>query len=271
MNILEKIVQLKRSEVLRLKKQVSLDHLKESELFNKNRPSFFESLKRPGPSVISEFKRKSPSKGVLNRETDIIDVTSKYEKAGVSAISVLTDRHFEGDKEDLVKVFGSVSVPLLRKDFIIDEFQVFEARAIGASAILLIASVLEKKEIENISELAAELGMDVLLELYSLEELDKVPGNVKIIGINNRNLKTFRVDIEQSIRLAEKLPDHVIKVSESGISMVSTIKDLYNKGFKAFLMGEKFMQMRDPGRSCIKFMNELGNSFVNGNTRNYEN
>lgn len=261
MNILEKIVEVKRNEVYRLKKQLTINDLKDSVLYGKERPSFIDFLKKPGPSVISEFKRKSPSKGILNGQADIIEVTGEYEKAGASAISVLTDKHFGGDIGDLIKVFGKVDIPLLRKDFIIDKFQIYEARSIGASAILLIASVLEKEEIEDLSELAAELDLDVLLELYSPEELKKIPDKVKIIGINNRDLKTFQVNIEQSIRLAEKLPDDVLKVSESGISVVKTIKDLYTKGFKAFLIGEKFMQTRDPGSSCEKFMNELKNTF----------
>ncbi len=261
MSYLDKIIRAKRKEVSSMKEKIPVSFLEKATLYNGNRPSFYDSLMRTEPSVIAEFKRKSPSKGILNKDADIISVVRAYEQAGARAVSVLTDMHFDGRITDLSVAFESVSIPLLRKDFIIDEFQIHEARAAGASAILLIAAVLEKKEIEKFSLLATSLGLDVLLELHHKDEISKIPDEIRIIGINNRDLKTFEVNIDQSVKLAAMLPDDLIKVSESGISSVESIAALYREGFRAFLMGEIFMKGKEPGSAARDFIKGLNTSF----------
>jgi len=265
MNILEKIVKAKKEEISGLKRTISISSLEASPFFNAPRPSFIEHLLKQGPSIITEFKRKSPSRGILNENADILTTVRAYEQAGASALSVLTDIHFDGYSDDIRKIFNNVSIPVLRKDFIIDEFQVLEAKAIGASAILLIDDILEKDKLGSLYRVARGLAMDVLIEVYNPDELGKIPGDARIIGINNRDLKTFKVDTERSLKLAEKLEGDIIKVSESGISSVDTIIDLYDKGFKAFLIGEKFMETQDPGTTALAFLEDLQNSLARNN------
>jgi indole-3-glycerol phosphate synthase len=180
--------------------------------------------------------------------------------AGAAAVSVLTDLHFDGKKEDIMEVASKISIPVLRKDFIIDEFQILEAKAIGASAILLIAAVLKKKEIMELNNFARKLELDVLLEIHEDSEIDKIPENLEIVGINNRNLRSFEVDLENSKQLAEKLPKDKIKVSESGIDSVTTLLNLYKSGFDAFLIGENFMKSDDPAASAKSFISDLEDS-----------
>lgn len=261
MSILDNIIKAKKSEIEFLKESVSVSSLENSPLFNTKRPSFKTSLAGPQPSIITEFKRRSPSRGQFIEDADLYGIVSGYEKAGAAAVSILTDSHFDGRKEDIESVFGEISLPILRKDFIIDEIQIVEARAIGASAILLIAAVLEKDKIFNLKQLADELNLDVLLEVHDLEELSRVPGDLELIGINNRDLKTFKVDIERSVRMVGELPRDMIKVSESGISSVDTVQYLSEKGFQAFLMGENFLKMKDPGEAAQQFITEIEKNF----------
>ena len=263
MNILDKIVQNKRREIVELKKLTTPARLEKTLFFDAERPSFYDRLLEEGPSLITEFKRRSPSKGEINAEANVAEVVRGYEHAGAAAVSILTDTHFDGRPEDIQTIFQATGIPVLRKDFILDEIQLFEARAWGASAILLIAAILDRDEIGRLTDRASQLGLDVLLELHAEEELQKVPENSRIIGINNRDLKTFQVDLEHSVKLAEKLPAGVLKVSESGISSVETVIQLYEAGFRAFLMGENFMKAEDPGSAAEKFIRELEKQIKN--------
>lgn len=257
MNYLDKIIKTKRKEIRSIKEKIPVSFLEKTSLYNEARPSFYDSVNVSQPSIIAEFKRKSPSKGILNEDADLISVVYAYQEAGASAISVLTDKHFNGTAVDLSVAYESVKIPILRKDFIIDEFQIFEARSIGASAILLIAAVLDKNEIERFTSLAGELELDVLLELHGKDEIPKISSKNRIVGINNRNLKTFDVDIKQSMELAAELSDDFLKISESGISSVETVLELYENGLQAFLMGEVFMKTENPEKAASEFMEKL--------------
>lgn len=261
MSILENIVRAKKKEIKSLKERVSVSSLEKFPLYDMERPSFAERLSEPGPSIIAEFKRKSPSKGQFIEDADLAGIVSGYEKAGASAVSILTDSHFDGRKEDISTIAGKISIPILRKDFIVDEIQIVEARAIGASAILLIAAILSKEEIKNLKRIANELKLDVLLEIHDWQELSRIPDDLELIGINNRDLRSFEVDIERSVKMAEELPAHMVKVSESGLSSADTVFDLYEKGFQAFLMGENFMKMKDPAKAAQQFILEVSQKF----------
>lgn len=260
MNVLEKIILAKRREVEKLKSEVHFADFENVGFFNYPAPSFKDHLSVNEPSVIAEFKRRSPSKGQFKMDINSLEITKGYEAAGAAAVSILTDVHFDGRKEDIEEVAGKIAIPVLRKDFVIDEIQILEAKAIGASAILLIASVLKKKEVKFLYQAAKKLGLDVLLELHEISEIDKIPAGLEIVGINNRNLSSFEVDIENSIKLAEELPADMIKVSESGINSIETILNLYDLGFDAFLIGENFMKAENPVASARTFIGDLKNS-----------
>lgn len=185
-------------------------------------------------------------------------MVKSYEKFGAAGISVLTDKEFfGGSNDDLIKARDSVMTPLLRKDFIIDEFQIVEAKSTGADVILLIASCLKPAEARQLAAVAKGLGLEVLLELHDESELDHICDRADIIGINNRNLKTFEVDIERSLRMAEMIPDDKVKIAESGISSVENIRLFRKNGFKGFLIGENFMREKDPGEAFEKFVSLL--------------
>lgn len=245
-NILETIVTEKKKEVAFRKEKTPVKILESEELFSKPCLSIVKELtdaKKPG--IIAEFKRKSPSLGWINKEADVLEITSGYAQNGASAISVLTDeKFFGGSLNDLSNACGN-GVPMLRKDFMIDEYQVIEAKAGGADIILLIAACLTTDIVKRFATLARSLGMCVLLELHSESELDHVYDEIDAVGINNRNLRTFEVDVENSIRLAEKLRGKML-VAESGLRDVATIQLLKNHGFSGFLMGEYFMKQKDP-------------------------
>lgn len=260
MNILDKIIAHKKLEVAQLKKDVPLKKLVESPAFNRTPLSLKNALTAKSSSgIIAEFKRQSPSKGIINNQVSVQEVTQGYLNAGVAAQSVLTDTEFFGGSIlDLIQAREvNQTIPILRKDFIVDAFQIIEAKAIGADAILLIAACLSKKELKIYGKLAEELGMEVLYEVHSKEELDKIELNNKIIGINNRNLKTFQVDLEHSIALASHIPENCLKVSESGISDPRIITGLKQYGFNGFLIGENFMKAQDPALACKEFINNL--------------
>ncbi len=259
MNILDKIVAHKRVEVEQSKIRVSVEKLQESIFFQRTTISLTKNLLANNSSgIIAEFKRKSPSKGILNNDVTAIDVVKAYENAGVSGSSVLTDdEFFGGTSQDLISVRNEVSIPLLRKDFMIDEYQFIEAKSIGADVVLLIASILTPKEVKHFTELAKSLQLEVLLELHDESELNHVHHLVDMVGINNRNLKTFEVDIEQSIRMAEKLGNDFVKVAESGISNIETLKHFKHNGFHGFLIGENFMKTSNPGLACREFIASL--------------
>lgn len=262
MNILDKIIEYKRGEVEQLKKLVPVAKLEQRPDFARptfKMTDFIRDSNRTG--IIAEFKRKSPSKGVINAKASVEETTKGYVAGGCSALSVLTDSNFfGGSNDDLKKARAANAVPIIRKDFTIDEYQVIEAKSIGADAILLIASVMEPKLSTLLTTLAHSLSLQVLLEVHDEAELNAHVGcGADLIGVNNRNLKTFEVTIENSKRLAKLIPDSVVKVSESGISSVDTILELRGFGYRGFLIGENFMKQTDPGDAAISFMTELKN------------
>lgn len=258
MNILDKIIADKFREVELKKSLVPVSQLEQSALFERDAISLSESLKN-GSGIIAEHKRRSPSKSTINQNLNVQDVAEGYEKAGASGISVLTDgKYFGGSLEDLLYARASVNIPILRKEFMIDEYQLFEAKAYGADAILLIAAVLSKDELNYLADSAKKLGLDVLLEVHNEEELQKsLEVNADMIGVNNRNLKTFEVDIENSKKLSAMIPDRFVKVSESGISNPEAISDLKNYGYEGFLIGENFMKTDDPGSAAKSFISKI--------------
>ena len=260
MNILDKIIAHKKEEIAKLKSEVAIEKLVKSPHFNRTPISLKKALTvESSTGIIAEFKRQSPSKGIINDKAEVVDVTRGYLQANVAAQSILTETHFFGGTMlDLIQARTvNETTPILRKDFIVDAFQIVEAKAIGADAILLIAACLTKLELKNYGKLAEDLGLEVLYEVHNQEELDKIELDTKIIGINNRNLKTFELDLEHSIQLASQIPDSCIKVSESGLSNPRVIIGLKEYGFKGFLIGENFMKTEDPGLSCQAFINQL--------------
>jgi indole-3-glycerol phosphate synthase len=260
MNILDKIIETKKTEVAGQKRIVSLEQLEKYPLFNRKCNSLKASLLKTGSSgIIAEFKQKSPSKGEINFKVKVEEVTKDYANAGVAGISVLTDtEYFGGILENLVIARKTnPEIPILRKDFMIDPYQIFEAKAHGADVILLIAACLEKEQAELLAKKAKELGMEVLMEFHNAEELEKVNDFVDIVGVNNRDLKTFTMNIETSVRLSKLIPDKFVKISESGIDSAKTIHYLRENGFKGFLIGETFMKTENPGEACRKFIEEL--------------
>ena len=259
MDILQKIVADKRKEIGLKKALIPIAQLEASVLFERIPISLTANLKRSTSGIIAEHKRRSPSKSVINNNLSVSEVALGYEQAGASGISVLTDgKYFGGSVDDLQLARASVNIPLLRKEFIIDEYQILEAKAIGSDAILLIAAILNRDEIRRFSLLAKQLGLEVLLEVHNEEELQQsiTPG-LDMLGVNNRNLKTFEVDLNTSKKLSSQIPEDFIKVSESGISSTETIKDLRKYGFEGFLIGENFMKTEDPGESASEFIKKL--------------
>jgi indole-3-glycerol phosphate synthase len=258
-NILSKIVADKRKEVELKKSIIPVSQYEASVLFERNTNSMAQALKNSDSGIIAEFKRRSPSKENINQNANVGQVAKGYEKAGVCGMSVLTDiKYFGGSIEDLVLARASVKLPLLRKEFIISEYQILEAKAHGADVILLIAAILTKQEIKTYSELAKSLGLDVLLEVHNEEELHKsIMPSLDMLGVNNRNLKTFEVSLETSKSLSNLIPDDFVKVSESGISSIDAIKELKPYGYEGFLIGENFMKTDNPGKSAIEFIKNL--------------
>lgn len=259
MNILDTIIAHKKTEVATAKRTVSIKSLEESRYFSAPKVSLKEYILRDDKSgIIAEFKRKSPSKGIINETALVENVTAGYSNAGASALSVLTDTNFfGGTNEDVLAARQVNTTPILRKDFTIDEYQIIEAKSIGANAILLIAAVLTKAEIKKFTALAHSIGLEVLLEIHTNEELDKYIPEISVVGINNRNLKTFEVDFENAIRLAKSLPTNTVKIAESGISDYKNIDYLKAQGFDGFLIGENFMKTENPGQSCADFIEKI--------------
>ena len=259
MNILDKISAQKIKEVEIKKSILPIKILEQSVYFNMPVVSLKDAVideKKSG--IIAEFKRRSPSKGLINNTADVEQTTIGYIEAGASALSVLTDEQFfGGSSADLFTARKVNSVPILRKDFIIDEYQIIEAKSIGADAILLIAAILDKQKVKDFSALAHRLGLQVLLEIHNAEELSVLSENVDMIGVNNRNLKDFKVNIQTSIGLSEKIPDEFVKISESGISKAGNIIELKKYGYNGFLMGENFMKTQNPAKACSQFIVQL--------------
>lgn len=261
MNILDKIIAQKRIEVEKRKAKTSVAELQQRPLYARPVLSLKQFLLDDTKTgIIAEFKRQSPSKGVINGKADVVEVTTAYTNNGASCLSVLTDEQFfGGSTNDLLKARVN-NIPILRKDFIVDEYQITEAKAMGADVILLIAACLTPSEVKRLATFAKSLGLEVLLELHAQEELEHVCEETEIVGINNRNLKTFEVDIERSLRMAKQIPADKIKVAESGISSVENILLFKENGFRGFLIGENFMKEENPGLAFKKFTNQLKNS-----------
>ncbi|MHA7058320.1 indole-3-glycerol phosphate synthase TrpC [Aquimarina sp. M1] len=259
MNILDTIVADKYKEVALRKSLIPIHQLENSVLFDRKGNSLAEALRKSDTGIIAEHKRRSPSKSVINQKVSVQDVATGYEKAGVCGMSVLTDgKYFGGSLDDLLIARAASKMPLLRKEFIIDEYQLLEAKAYGADVILLIAAVLSRGEIKSLSEFAKKLSLDVLLEVHNQEELEKsVMPSLDMLGVNNRNLKTFDVSTNVSKTLSRHIPDDFVKVSESGISSIEAIKDLQQYDYKGFLIGENFMKTENPGRSAVAFIKKL--------------
>jgi len=260
MTILDKIIERKRIEVEKTKALVPFEDLLNYPYFNVACLSLRESILDPEKTgIIAEYKRASPSKGDINSTAKVEDVVKAYEEAGASAVSVLTDgEFFKGNLEDLSKAREAINIPILRKEFIVDKYQITEAKAYGADVILLIAACLKKEEVQEFASYAHQIGLNVLLEVHNEQELlDNLFDDIDAIGVNNRNLKDFSVDLNHSYELLDKIPSKYIKVSESGISNPTTIKSLKKAGFQSFLIGENFMKTTDPGKAIKDFVKEI--------------
>ena len=258
MNILDTIIAKKKEEVKKRKRQTSVSELENGPFFKNETLSFSKFLSDENRTgIIAEFKRKSPSKGIINNTSTVTEVTTAYAKYGASGISILTDEDFFGGSLNDLLAATINEVPLLRKDFIIDEYQLIESKAFGAEVILLIAACLTRKEVKELAIFAKNTGLNVLLEIHNDEELEHICDHVDVVGVNNRDLKTFTVDINRSIQLSKKIPADKIKISESGIDDIAAIKLLKQNGFSGFLMGEKFMKEKDPGEAFKNFTQEL--------------
>ena len=258
MNILDTIIEYKKSEIRKRKTEVRISDLEKSEYFRREILSMKNALlDESKPGVIAEFKRRSPSKGVINENADVEKITAAYTKYGATGLSVLTDSTFFGGCAlDLEKARQN-QVPILRKDFIIDEYQVIETKAMGADMILLIASCLTPAEVKNLAGTARSVALEVLLEIHNEIELEHICDEIDLVGVNNRDLKTFEVDIERSIALAKRIPADKIKIAESGISTIENIIQFRNSGFRGFLIGEYFMKQTDPAIAFAEFIKQL--------------
>lgn len=258
MNILDTIVAHKRRELETKKSSKTIAVLQSSEFFSTQARSLSQALLHTeSTGIIAEFKRKSPSKGIIKQHADVIEITSCYCNNGAAALSVLTDENFFGGADkDLLQARRN-AIPILRKDFVVDEYQIIEAKSIGADVILLIAACLTPKEVKGFAQLAASLGLEVILELHADYELEHVCEDTKIIGINNRDLKTFTVDIDRSLQMAAKIPNDKIKIAESGINRVKDIVLFRQNGFKGFLIGEHFMRQPDTCAAFKTFIDHL--------------
>ncbi|WP_394660202.1 indole-3-glycerol phosphate synthase TrpC [uncultured Chryseobacterium sp.] len=257
MNILDKIIQKKKEEVALSKSKVPVQQLKDSEFFGRKGFSLKETLKTKS-GIIAEFKRQSPSKGIINDKVSPLEVASAYENSGASAVSVLTDREFFGGSfDDILSIRNHINIPVLRKDFMVDEYQFYEAKSIGADVILLIAACLSPQQVQEFTALSHELGLEVLLEIHSQEELKHISNDIDFAGINNRNLKDFKVDLQHSVDLKNKLPEGILSVAESGIYSEKDFKYLKEKGFDGFLMGEYFMKDENPGNKFTAFISNV--------------
>jgi indole-3-glycerol phosphate synthase len=259
MTILEKIIQHKEGEVAERRSLYPTKLLEQSIYFKTPVVSLKQYLQRADKTgIIAEFKRRSPSKGDINPYASVERVSIGYMQAGASALSVLTDMHFFGGKnEDLTEARKFNFCPILRKDFIIDEYQLIEARSIGADAVLLIAECLEKAQLAKLARQAKALGLEILMEVHSREQLDKFVPEVDAVGVNNRNLADFSVDIAASLELADKLPREAARVSESGLNDPQTVVELRRAGFDGFLIGEYFMKQAEPGKACREFVQQI--------------
>ncbi len=255
-NILDRIAAHKRVEVALKKEMLPAAQLREFPLFSRETTSLAASLKNRPFGIIAEHKRRSPSRAAINLNVALPDVVQGYTRAGAGGISVLTDgTFFGGSLDDLLQARACTDLPLLRKEFILDPYQLLEAKAYGADAILLIAAMLDSKTLGNLAAAARELGMEVLLEVHSAEEWEACPsGAADLVGVNNRNLKTFEVSLDTSRDLSTKIPDTLVRVSESGLAQPTDLRELKELGYDGFLIGETFMKESDPGIALEAFL-----------------
>lgn len=258
--ILDKIVKHKLTEIAEARSKVTISRLEEEEAFHRECYSLREFILAPERTgIIAEFKRASPSKGIINDQVSAAEVTKGYADAGASALSVLTDSNFFGGRiSDLVQARSVNTIPVLRKEFILDEYQIIEAKAIGADIILLIAAILKPEEITRFAHVAKNLGLSVLLEVHNQQELERsLCDDLDAVGVNNRNLADFSVSLQHSYNLVNLIPDQFLKISESGISNPQTINELQQAGFNGFLIGENFMREADPGKAMLEFATQV--------------
>lgn len=259
MNILDRIIADKKNEVALRKSLFPISYWEASPLFDRPLNRLSSRLRSSHSGIIAEHKRRSPSKQTINTKLSVSEVVQGYDKAGACGLSILTDhKYFGGSLEDLNLARATTTLPLLRKEFIIDEYQLIEAKAQGADLILLIAAVLSREEIQTLSTVAQKLDLEVLLEIHNQEELEKsIMPSLDLLGVNNRNLKTFEVSLETSRALAPLIPDEFVKVSESGLSDIQSIKTLQSIGYQGFLIGENFMKTTQPGTAAQEFISQL--------------
>ena len=260
MDILNKIIAHKEQEVAERKSLYPAKLLEKSIYFSTECVSLRKYLLRDDKmGIIAEIKRKSPSKGMIHEFVSIEQTSISYMQAGASALSILTDTEFFGGKnEDLTTARKFNYCPILRKDFVIDEYQIIEAKSIGADAILLIAAALTPQKLIQLAQFAKSLGLEVLMEVHNKEELDQhLNDSLDVVGVNNRDLKTFNVSVETSIALAQAIPDKFVKISESGINKPETVIQLMSHGFKGFLIGEYSMSHSRPGAACAEFIQKI--------------
>jgi len=259
-SILDKIVIKKQQEIAEAKARTAVSELEKSVNFKRECYSLREFILAPGRTgIIAEFKKASPSKGIINDKVSVTEVTRQYAEAGASALSVLTDESFFGGSlDDLLAAREANNIPILRKEFILDEYQITEAKAYGADIILLIAAILSPDSVNQLARFAKSLGMSVLLEVHNKAELDRsLCDELDAVGVNNRNLNDFSVSVQHSYDLVNLIPDRFLKISESGISNPQTIKELKAAGFNGFLIGENFMKEADPGAAIKAFAKAL--------------
>ncbi|MGW8314870.1 MAG: indole-3-glycerol phosphate synthase TrpC [Bacteroidales bacterium] len=259
MNILQAIAEHKRVEIMKRKQKRPLPDLRSFPHYGRATNQVDTAGLSQSPGIIAEFKRKSPSKGDLHPDADPVEVAKGYGEAGVTAMSILTDRDFFGGSfRDLLRVREALDdLVLLRKDFILDPYQLHETSAYGADMVLLIAALLEKHQVEELALEASSLGLEVLFEVHRVEELEKLHPSIRFVGVNNRDLTSFTVDTDLGLEMIRHLPPAVVPVSESGITSTEEIRKLYRAGYRLFLMGERFMKQPDPGQACREFIRSL--------------
>ncbi len=257
--ILDQIIHHKREEVRQRAELVPVKLLEQSIYFSTPVVSLSRYLNRPDKSgIIAEFKRRSPSKGEINAYASVEEVSIGYMQAGASALSILTDStYFGGKNADLMEARKFNFCPILRKDFMISEYQIIEARSIGADAILLLASVLSKEEMAGYTTFARSLGLEVVIEIHEKKHLEKVHPDAQVIGVNSRDLRDFSVDVQRAHDLFPSLPAEMVRIAESGLTQAATVADLYDTGYRGFLIGEAFMKADRPALACKQFIQDL--------------
>ncbi len=258
-DILKRILTAKRAEIEESRKKIKISDFESTPFFNRVGKSLKQNLKSSKtPQIIAEFKRKSPSAGHINEDAKVQQVIRGYEKAGAAAVSVLTNEEFFGGSYDDLKHARQVTeLPVLRKDFIIDELQLYASKSLGADIILLIAEALSEKELLQLAKTAKDINLEVLLEIHSESQLDKINEFVDFVGVNNRDLTTFEVNIDHSLKLANKIPSEFLKISESGLNTPEEVQQLFQAGYNGFLIGGYFMEQTDPIEAASEFIAQL--------------